>query len=223
MTIYRLMSWMHTSSNMVSETKVSHLIRDVMMADDFNPKDLEDFSIRRSLRELDTDNKRRRVTFPDDWIKTSITISILTKSKEEDPQPYTTPGFHYRPLVEVKHAEFADVQARAFHLSPFQWLWKDPLDSHQERIFDKLYTSDAWLEAQDNLQKLPKEPGCSLEYVITGLMLFSNATYLANFRDHESLATLSVFQKPDEICMIIAFIGSMSHCRVFTLCKSCLM
>ncbi|KAG2157995.1 uncharacterized protein EDB93DRAFT_1077762, partial [Suillus bovinus] len=181
MMIYWLMSWMHTSSNMVSETKVSHLVRDIMMAYDFNPKDLEDFLIRQSLRELDTDNKGRRVTFLDDWIETSITISIPTKSKEEDPQPYTTPRFHYCPLLEVIRAAFADVQARAFHLSPFQWLWKDPLDGHKEWIFDELYTSDAWLEAQDHLQKLPKEPGCSLECVIAGLMLISDTTHLANF------------------------------------------
>ncbi|KAG2338730.1 hypothetical protein BDR05DRAFT_977988 [Suillus weaverae] len=46
----------------------------------------------------------------------------------------------------------------------------------------ELYTSDAWLEAQDNIQKLPKEPGCSLERIIAGLMFFSDATHLANFR-----------------------------------------
>ncbi|KAG2049220.1 hypothetical protein BDR06DRAFT_984493 [Suillus hirtellus] len=34
---------------------------------------------------------------------------------------------------------------------------------------------------QDELQKLPKEPGCSLERVIAGLMFFSDATHLANF------------------------------------------
>jgi hypothetical protein len=55
------------------------------------------------------------------------------------------------------------------------------LDRHQEQVFDELYTSDAWLEAQDSIQRLPKEPGCSLEHVITGLMLFSDATHLANF------------------------------------------
>lgn len=63
MTIYRLMSWMHSGSNMISETKVSHLVKDVIMADDFNPKDLENFSVRRSLRELDKDEKGRRVPF----------------------------------------------------------------------------------------------------------------------------------------------------------------
>jgi len=65
---------------------------------------------------------------------------------------------------------------------PFQQLWKDPLEGHQERIYDELYTLDTWLEAQDDLQKLPKEPGCLLEHIITGLMFFSDATHLAIFR-----------------------------------------
>ncbi|KAG2745189.1 hypothetical protein P692DRAFT_201868719 [Suillus brevipes Sb2] len=146
MTIYRLMSWMNSGSNLVSETKVTRLVKDVLLAEDFDRTHLENFS-----------------------------------SKEDRPQPYTIPGFHYRPLVEVIRTAFADVQAQAFHLSPFQRLWKDPLDGRQERVYDELYTSDAWLEAQDALQRLPKEPGCSLERVIAGLMFFSDATHLANF------------------------------------------
>lgn len=46
MTIYRLMSWMNSGSSVLSETKVSHLVRDVLMADDFDRNDLENFSVR---------------------------------------------------------------------------------------------------------------------------------------------------------------------------------
>jgi hypothetical protein len=181
MTIYRLMTWMNSGSSRVSETKVSQLVKDVILAEDFDRKHLEDFSVRRSLRELDKEENGKQVSFSDDWIQTSVTIDIPTKSREDGPLPYTIPGFHYRPLVDVIRAAFADVQARAFHLMPFQRLWKDPLEGHQERIYDELYTSDTWLEAQDDLQKLPKEPGCLLERIVAGLMFFSDATHLANF------------------------------------------
>ncbi|KIK34857.1 hypothetical protein CY34DRAFT_17433 [Suillus luteus UH-Slu-Lm8-n1] len=134
MTIYRLLSWMNSGSNMVSESKVSQLVRDVLLAEEYDPKHLENFS-------------------------TDVTISIPTKSKDDGPQCYTIPRFHFQPLLEVIRAAFADAQARAFHLFPFQRLWKDPLDGHQERIYDEMYTSDAWLEAQDSIQRLPKEPG----------------------------------------------------------------
>jgi hypothetical protein len=181
MTIYRLMSWMNSGSSRLSETKVADLVKDVMLAEDFDRQHLQGFSVKQGLRELDKDESGKRITFPDDWIETDVIIDIPTKSKEDNPRPYTIPGFHYRPLVEVIRAAFADAQAGAFHLLPFKRLWKDPLDGHQERVYDELYTSDAWLEAQDGLHKLPKEPGCSLERVIAGLMFFSDATHLANF------------------------------------------
>lgn len=181
-TIYRLMSWMNSGSSQKSEAEVTRLVKDVMLAEDFDAEHLKDFSARKSLRELDNDSPGgSKVNFPDDWTQASITIKIPTKLGEDDARSFSVPGFHFRPLIEVIRSAFMDIQAGAFHLLPFKRLWKDPLDNHQERIFDELYTSDSWLEAQDELQKLPKEPGCSLERVIAGLMFFSDATHLANF------------------------------------------
>jgi hypothetical protein len=59
MTIYRLISWMNSGSHLVSETKVSHLVRDVILADDFKREHLENFSVRRSLRVLEMDKCAR--------------------------------------------------------------------------------------------------------------------------------------------------------------------
>lgn len=180
MTIHRLMCWMNSGSGRKSETEVARLVEEVLLAEDFDTKHLECFSIKKSLREMDNE-PGSEIKFPDDWIQASVTIEIPTKSKEEEARPFSVPGFHFRPLVQVIRSAFADIQANAFHLSPFKRIWKDPLDNHQERIFDELYTSDSWLDAQDELQKLPKEPGCTLERVIAGLMFFSDATHLANF------------------------------------------
>ncbi|KAG2138105.1 uncharacterized protein EDB93DRAFT_1090792 [Suillus bovinus] len=181
MTIYHLMMWMSSGSHQKLENEVQRLVSDVPQADDFDIKHLEGFSVKKNLKELDKDKGEEKVTFPDDWIKTDVTIDIPMRSREERPKAYSISRFHYCPLVEVIHAAFADIQAGAFHLLPFKQLWKDPMDNHQEQIFDELYTSDTWLEAQDDLQKLPKEPGCSLERIIVGLMFFSDATHLANF------------------------------------------
>lgn len=181
MTVYRLMSWMNSGSNKKSVVEVARLVKDVMQAEDFDLKHFENFSVGKSLRELDNDTNRREVEFPDDWIQADVTIKIPTKSKEDDAKPFSVTGFHFRPLIEVIRSAFTDIQANAFHLSPFKRMWKDPLDNHEERIFDELYTSDSWLNAQDEVQKLPREPGCKLERVIASLMFFSDATHLANF------------------------------------------
>jgi len=174
---------MNSGSNKKSEAEVARLVKEVMLAQDFDLKHLEDFSVRGSLRELDnhSDPSKSKIEFPDDWIQADITIEIPTKSKDDETRPFSIAGFHFRPLLEVIRSAFTDVQASAFHLSPFRRLWKDPLDDHQERVFDELYTSDSWLDAQDDLQKLPMEPGCKLERVIASLMFFSDATHLANF------------------------------------------
>jgi hypothetical protein len=125
-------------------------------------------------------------------------------------------GFHYWPLIEVICAAFADVQASTFHLLPFKWLWKDPLDGHQERIFDELYSSDAWLQAQDELQKLPKGAGCSLEHVIVGLMFFSDATHLANFGTAKAWPLYLYFGN------LTKYTWSMPQCRACHLVGFCL-
>lgn len=175
------MSWMNSGSNKKSVVEVNRLVEDVMLAEDFELKHFENFSVRNSLRELDNETNRREVEFPDDWIQADVTIKIPTKSKEDDAKPFSVTGFHFRPLIEVIRSAFTDIQANAFHLSPFKRMWKDPLDNHEERIFDELYTSDSWLDAQDEVQKLPREPGCKLERVVASLMFFSDATHLANF------------------------------------------
>ncbi|KAG2154316.1 uncharacterized protein EDB93DRAFT_1081635 [Suillus bovinus] len=182
MTIYRLIMWMNSGSHHKSEAEVSCLVKDVVQAEDFNPKDLDGFSVRRSLCALDDNGGKGTITFPDDWRETDITIEIPVRSKEDSSRSFTIPGFHYRPLVAVIRSVFADIQASAYHQFPFQRVWKYPLDGHQECVFDELYTSDSWLDAQDDLHRQPREPGCSLDHVIAGLMFFSDATHLATFR-----------------------------------------
>jgi hypothetical protein len=181
MTTYRLMTWMNSGSHQKSETEVMHLVKDVIQAEDFNLEDLDGFSVRKSLRMLDNPSRKGTVKFPDDWLEMDVTLEIPTRSKEDSSTSFHIPGFHYRPLVAVICSAFADIQANAFHLFPFRHIWKDPLDNHQEHVFDELYTSNSWLEAQDDLQRQPREPGCSLERVIAGLMFFSDATHLATF------------------------------------------
>jgi hypothetical protein len=181
MSIYRLMTWMNSGSHQKSETEVTRLVKDVMQAEDFNLGDFDGFSVRKSLRMLDNHGGKGAVKFPDDWLETDLTIEIPTRLKEDSSTSFRILGFHYHPLVAVIRSAFADVQASAYHLFPFRRIWKDPLDGHQERVFDELYTSDSWLDAQDDLQRQPREPGCSLERVIAGLMFFSDATHLATF------------------------------------------
>jgi hypothetical protein len=72
MTTYRLMTWMNSGSHQKSETEVSRLVKEVIQAQDFNPRDLDGFSVRRSLQALDNSEGKGSATFPDDWLETDI-------------------------------------------------------------------------------------------------------------------------------------------------------
>ncbi|KAG2057222.1 hypothetical protein BDR06DRAFT_969433 [Suillus hirtellus] len=126
------MAWINSSSNKKLETEVAHLVKEVILVEDFDSKHLEDFSVKSSLQELDHDPGKSKIEFPDDWIQASITIKIPTKLKEDNAKSFSVPGFHFCPLIEVIWSPFIDIQASAFHLLPFRHLWKDPLDNHQE-------------------------------------------------------------------------------------------
>ncbi|KAG2055074.1 hypothetical protein BDR06DRAFT_1007278 [Suillus hirtellus] len=95
------MLWMNSGSNKKSKLEVTRLIKEVMLAEDFDAKHLENFSVRGSLRKLDNIHSGSKVEFPDDWNHTTITIKIPTKSKEEDERLFSVPGFHFHPLIDI--------------------------------------------------------------------------------------------------------------------------
>ena len=76
-------------------------------------------------------------------------------------------------------AALADKNARYLHFSPFRRFHRTA--SGNQRCFDEVYTSDAFLKAHDTLQKQRNEPGCTLEKVMLGLMFWSDSTHLADF------------------------------------------
>jgi hypothetical protein len=92
MNIYRLMTWMNSGSLHKSEAKVSCLIKDVIQADDFNPRELERFSVRRSLRTLDSSGENVTATF---WMtgKRQTSPSIYPQSQRMSPGHLTFMDF----------------------------------------------------------------------------------------------------------------------------------
>jgi len=68
-------------------------------------------------------------------------------------------------------------------MAPFESYWTpDPDDPDVvERLHGEIYQSDAMLEAQDQISKLPRAPDDTLERVVVPLMVWSDSTQLANF------------------------------------------
>jgi hypothetical protein len=182
MSIYRLMEWMITGSNQKSVGEVNRLVKEVIGAKDFRVEDLQDFSAQRENKRLD-DSSQNPVKSPhggDGWCESNVTLSVPSGKRGVKGVDFSVPGLHYRPLLATIKAALADVTSRRFHFSPFRRIWKHP-SGIEERIFDEAYTSDAWLDAHNTLQKQSNEPGCTLEKVILGIMFWSDSTHLTNF------------------------------------------
>ena len=64
---------------------------------------------------------------------------------------------------------------------PFKKTWKLPVTGHKQRVYNELYVSDIWNQAQGDIMKQRRNDECKLEKIITGLMFWSNSTRLAQF------------------------------------------
>ena len=181
MSIFRLMQWMNTGNNQKSAGEVNRLINDVISAEDFSPTDLKGFMAQRENRRFDQSKASPDFSSKDGWTEVDVDIQVPTGVKNAPAIPFTIKGLHRRRLVDVIKAAFSEKAAEKFHLTPFKRFWKSPVTGNEERVYDEVYTSDAWLDAHAKLQKQPAEPGCQLERTIAGLMFWSDSTHLTNF------------------------------------------
>ncbi|KAG2133212.1 uncharacterized protein EDB93DRAFT_1254984 [Suillus bovinus] len=135
MTIYWLISWMNSGSSRVSESKVASLVKNVILAGDFDREDLQGFLMTES-RPLSLSTFQQRGG--------RIVPGLI---------PF--PGFITGLSLRLYAWHSLTLKQGHFIFCPSN-VWKDPLDGHKEWIYDELYTSDAWLEAQDRSSRIAK-------------------------------------------------------------------
>lgn len=177
------MTWFHTGGSLKSESEITRLTKEVISSPDFKAEDLAGFNTNRENRILDKPQLSLNNDTPfadDEWRHVSVKIDIPVPVKGSPPRSYQVPGLHHRSIIEVIRATFGAASALPFHLTPFKRIHVDSLGK-ETRIYDEVYTSEAFEEAHDKLQKKPAELGCKLEKVIAGLMFWSDSTHLTNF------------------------------------------
>jgi len=185
MSIWKLMNWMLTGGRQKSEAEVTRLAN-ILQADDFNPHDLQGFNAHTQMKLFDNSESsldENNLQWQDGWQETLVHIEVPTQERNPNGngRRFTIGGLFHWPLTDVIHAVFAGENAKWFHLTPFKWIWRSLVTGREEWIFDKLYTSDAWNDAHDEIQKQQLGNRCKLERAITGLMFWSDATHLAQF------------------------------------------
>ena len=179
--VWRLMRWKESSSAHKSNSEITRLVQDVLQALDFNIDDLRNFDASRETRRMDAAQKMVPQHDPfgiDGWRRTTIEISVPTreKNKEGNGRIFSMDGFRYRSITDVVCAVFAEASSKWFHLTPFKKLWQSPVTGREQCVYDEVYTSDAWIQAQDEIMKQRRSNGCKLERVVAGLMFWSDST-----------------------------------------------
>lgn len=180
-TIFALMNWMWKGSKEKSHAEVDLLVRSVLLDPKFEASDLQKFSASRETRRFD----QELTSAKDGWKESDVIIQVpdgLSHKLANDP-PITTflvPGLHHRSLVEVIRSIWLDKSSMGFHYTPFKLLWRRQ-SGEVERLYGELYTTDAYIDAQESLRTSPTEPGCTLECIICALMFWSDSTHLASF------------------------------------------
>ena len=131
--------------------------------------------------------------------KISIQVPDLDKSKSK-PKPARVNNnlgnkdnsykvdevFWYRPIVPSLKSILTSDESKNFHYEPFEQRWQTPATtttSSSARVYDELYTGDAWLEEHRNVQSiiLPPEEDDQYPRAIAAIMLWSDSTHLAEF------------------------------------------
>ncbi|KAB5588997.1 Patatin-like phospholipase domain-containing protein 7 [Ceratobasidium theobromae] len=197
---FRLAHWFFTGGLQKSLSEHNQLIQNILLAPDFSPKDFQDqnmHALDRALDQLDAKplGDPAGIHMGNGWKSKDIFISIprshvgsrrqvpLTSSDSYDEFGHQVriQGFRYRSLVDVIISRFMSPTARpdSFQYVPYRKFWRPRADGPEERIYDEIYTTDAWLEEHEALQRLPPIEGCTLERVIGAIMFASDPTHVA--------------------------------------------
>ncbi|KAJ3514958.1 hypothetical protein NMY22_g14576 [Coprinellus aureogranulatus] len=215
-----LMEWKLTGSQMKSDAEVDRLAK-ILQQDDFNPKKLKDFSCQKAARLIDKGDGKSPLL--NHFTEVPVPIEVPSGDARVPPKTFEVPGIHYRPLLSLLRAAFANPLAAQFHFSPFKLFHTSPLDQKTRRVHSEVYDSDAFIQEHEALQKSkitpPDDPTCKREKVIAAIMIWSDSTHLANFGTaklwpiYMFLGNLSKYVRalPNSgACQHVAYIPSLS-------------
>jgi len=191
---FRLMDWFYRPSITKSIAEVNALVKDVILAPDFNPEDLIGFDAAKENSRMDKYRTRSSdgptpFSYNNGWLKGSVDIQLPCdgfRFSSEAEAPSFKVEFHYRKLTEVIRSALAEPRTENFHTFPFKTYWQPSPDDPEERVYSEIYTGDFWNAEYEKLQGIPHSGHLSdLEIFIIGLLIWSDSTSLAQFGNAE--------------------------------------
>jgi hypothetical protein len=195
-TRYRLVYWFY-GNNVKTVEDFQRLIDEILLSSDYQTKHIKGMDVKQELRRLDEARIPSVMTtgvdplFPpsEGWEQSSVTIKLpppnahFKMKTEGDAPTVTIDSIHHRSLLEGITRAFTRKSFFDFHLKGFQLWWKPSEGEEPQRVFGETYNSDAFLELEDEIPVLSEQDVQDgvRETVVAPIMLYSDATCLANF------------------------------------------
>ena len=152
------MSWLNNGKTMKSEEEIDSLVKDVMGAPDFDISHLKGFSASRENARLTRAIAEARESGKASALlkrfgNSPLCIKVPSGKAGVPAADFPLPDLLHMKLTDVIEGAFQDSLAQHLHYSPFELHRTssgDPKDS--ERVHGELYTSQAFLEAHNDVQ-----------------------------------------------------------------------
>jgi hypothetical protein len=122
-----------------------------------------------------------------DWKEATIYIHLPVEGKSftsEDAAPiFPIHHLYHRRITDIVRSVCASTTTASFHFTPFSMHWTPDQDNplKHERVYADTYMSDSMIDAQTEINALPREEGDTKERVVLGLMLASDSAQLTSF------------------------------------------
>jgi hypothetical protein len=123
----------------------------------------------------------------DGWQESTVNVRLPVEGKSfesKDTAP-TLPicGLFHQQITDIIRTVCKSKSAETFHFTPYTMHWHpDPLDPDKHRqIYSDMYTADAMLQAQTEVDNLPQQEGDARERIALGIMLASDSAQLTSF------------------------------------------
>ena len=188
---YLLTKWFYNGTSTKSLADTDRLVADVLLEDGFNIPDLYGFSANREAKRLDH-NVRDVLQVADGWREAEVALKVPRDMRqnvderslnacEDNAMTFKVPGLFYRPLIEIMKTAIQDPKSSFYHFTPYKQYWKPTSTSAEERVYCEQYACDDYIKMDKDVQELPRAPADTMERVAFPIMVWSDATHLANF------------------------------------------
>ncbi|KIK80669.1 hypothetical protein PAXRUDRAFT_158056, partial [Paxillus rubicundulus Ve08.2h10] len=183
------MCWQYSGSNSKLAAELNHLWS-FIQDPEFDPTLHTSFSHDRKRKLIEKYLQDNSNPFKADhgWQTSSVPI-LLPKEKRKWKSELdtaiptlTVDSVHHHDIIDIIISIFEDPISSTSHMTPFKQYWKIS-ETQTVQVFGEAFSSPTCLNAYQEVNSLPREQGDDLKRVAAPLMLWSDATHLANFGD----------------------------------------